>query len=117
MTKLDILILRACKGEYPVSRLESIYRRFWFASVAKTRVHSIMAHRILRIVQETSLDKDRVLVEVLDNLHPQNHWKNGMEGDPYETQMLKVLVYTIRYAKVYDLPDGFIPPSRFRRTV
>lgn len=116
MTKLDILILRACKVEYPVSRLETIYRRFWVSNPSKIRVHSIMAHRILRIIQETSLDKDRLLVSVFDDLHPQNHWRHGMEGDPYETQMLKVLVYTLRYAKIDDLPEDFIPPIRFRRS-
>jgi len=105
MNKLDNLFIRACKSKDAWTRVQSVYRRYYYYKVDKAAITSIL----LRLCEQYAPIPPKTLI---DDLHPGNQWK--FESTDYYEKCCMILINNFRYLEVNKLPDDYIKPQRFR---
>lgn len=107
MNKVEQIFIRACKSADPYTRLQSVYRHFYYADYSNKAVVNILVdicgkHGLLSIG------------DIVNDLAPYNDWKYSSEENiDYWEKCVHVLCSTIRLSSV-DKFSGLTPPLRFR---
>lgn len=109
MDKMEALFVRACKSARPESRINRLYRMFYYGG----RVDNAHVVTILRRI----CDNYNLLTtkDLIDDLNPSNAWKFVDDDHPYSYHELAraVLTSTIRLTEVSKFAD-YPLPARFR---
>ena len=107
MKKLDQLFIRACKTLYPERRVRSVYRRFYTRqSVPDVYLIGALARLCDKYVPMSAVD-------LIQELSPEQAWRNCSSGYSYDKVCLRVLINRIRFSEKCEFP-GMVAPLRFR---
>ena len=85
---IQTLFIRACKSKDPHTRVNSVYRRFYYSKGKIDDRH--LVNIFIKIIDDFC---PMSISKVLDNLRPDDYF---VDGDPYWTRAKKVLVNHIR---------------------
>ena len=111
MDKFDMLLIRACKSTDSITRLKSLYRRFYLRGNYR---EDVIADKLLKIVSDHNLSSMNKIV--MEYLSPDNYWKfGGKPNDPYYHIVTLVCSSIIRNSPLSKLPDDYIKPIRWRK--
>ena len=103
MDKIDQLIVRACKSMNPKTRLESVYKRFYYSDVKDERILELLVNVTCRYNTITTRN-------LIEEAHPNNHrWAFAQIPPTYTQRMIQVLLTNIRLAPV-SVFNGLTPP-------
>jgi hypothetical protein len=104
ITKLEMLVIRACKSSNPRKRLESVYRRFYY--------HEVQTSAILSIVLDV-IDKYFPTLPSRAIMYTKPDWYD--KSLSWEERTLNGCVFRIRMEQVDKiLPNEFIWPAWYR---
>jgi len=110
MSKVDSLLIRACKSEDPIKRLESVYKRFYFHD--HKYFHSAMVVILAGIIQKQELKYN--LLTVLSDIDP-NNLTNKMFGTvDYNEAVLNSIIHIIRFQEVKNFTNVQWPSRRHK---
>jgi hypothetical protein len=87
---IQTLFIRACKSKDPHTRVNSVYRRFYYSKGKIDDRHLVSI--FIKIVEGFCPIS---LTKVFNNLHPDGYF---FEDDPYWTRAKKVLISHIRWS-------------------
>jgi len=108
MTKTDQLFIRACKARNPLTRVESVYRRFY---LERNNPHPHITMILARLCDEFSpFTTSRFVSE----LSPENNWRYGDEDDSFELRCIQRLISKLRFTEATKLV-GMTVPLAFRK--
>ncbi len=108
MTKTEQLFIRACKARKPLTRVESVYRRFY---LERDDPHPHIAIILARLCDKFS---PFTTTNFITELSPGNNWRYGGEDDSFELQCIHRLVSKLRFTEATKLV-GMTVPLAFRK--
>ncbi len=97
MNKYDMLFVRACKSRSPLTRVRSVYHRFYTRTAGKHENFNIA--RILASI----CDKYNPMStgDLISALNPDNNWRYGiLDEDSHWTAALKIMISHLRLSEV-----------------
>jgi len=104
---VDQLLIRACKSHDPLTRIKSIYRRFFLSGSFYVKP---MLSRLVKICDDNSLAGSEYIITAL---HPSNHIlytpddDAQTDSDRHWMLCLNILIQKIRLTKSSDI-KGFV---------
>ena len=112
LSKLQILIIRACKSHQPERRLTSIYKRFYLSDNDNIKMNLIMM--LSTVVQDANITIS--LSTVHESLNPNAFRYNFCKTQEYDfnNAFLWMMIDQIRFSDI-SLFKGYVYPVRFRR--
>lgn len=108
MDKTEALFIRACKSKQPFTRVQSVYRRFYYAGKGDNSPHIVS---ILTRISEKYCPMS--LSTFITSMNPDNKWLYGDESMSYYETVLSIMINHIRYTPVDKFP-GLPQPLRFK---
>jgi len=108
LTKLEMLIIRACKSQDPIKRLTSVYRRFYnFGVTDREDVSPHVADILGQVVDKYfPILPSRVARELLSN----DIW---YRYDSPTEKCVRMFMNRIRFERVDMCPEGMIWPKKY----
>lgn len=111
MDKSTVLFIRACKSLNHKKRVESVYRRFYFAGKLNNAQH--IANILTRICTDYNLIQ---LQELVDDLSPNTiEFYKGRNKSYYDV-IVEIMSSKIRLASVMNF-KGYPTPTKFKRAI
>lgn len=132
MTKLEMMVIRACKLNDTHTRLKSIYRRFYNSDGDEKFIRALFTSQLAEICEKYNLITVSKLIDMLAPSNewkytPSNEWKYISREDvanpefpwlhaPEKTRDFRyeVLISIVHLSSVDKFPN-LISPIRFRR--
>lgn len=110
MTPTENLFIRACKTENPHKRVRSVYRRFYGA------YDDQVTNSALVVILADLCDKYEPFkaADLLEKVNPRKAVFQGQPLMDWQTLVLNVLIYQLRFTTAKTIP-GFRIPARFRK--
>ena len=102
LSKLDMLIIRACKSKDPIKRLRSVYRRFWFAGSDMQMYRCFIPH-LVRFCMEYSNTQPLKLLEMSKPC-----WYIGIDERSWEETTFVNLVTEVRLTHRGNFPEEML---------
>lgn len=95
------LFIRACKSRHPLTRLVSVYNRYYYKGAEDPSPH--IACILMKICEDFDLIRPSKL---MDELNPDNNWRQVEEADKdnYHKRCVAVLMNAIRFTENSKLP-------------
>lgn len=111
LSKLDMLVIRACKSANPRKRLMSVYRRFYFKGTEEQMYQCFIPFLAECCVWYRGMPPDK-LVHACRPL-----WYQTMQGFSWNKTTFTNLVSEVRNTLISAFPEEMIWPVCYRRKV
>lgn len=108
MTKTDQLFIRACKSKNPLTRVQSVYRRFY---IEKNNTHPYIAMILAELCDRfNTFTTTQFILEMSHN----NNWRYGNDAYSFYLQCINRLISKIRFTDGAKFV-GLTAPLAFRK--